>query len=451
MNHKFQYKFVRWSTKCDYCDSIIWGLTKKQQKAKTCQYCDADVHDQCVENFCQATQCARSPQRRKSFLRRSIRKSKFSPFKTCCVGSKKVKRSSSSSSSESSSTSDFEPKFKTICEKSTEKLVIHVGTFNAGSNPPDFDFSDWIEGHDETVPDIYIFGLQEISLTEGSNLMFRKDLIRTRNKSVSDDEIAWTDAMLKVLNKKGADYVRVDSLRLFSTVLMIFAKKNVNAMMSENLSTVVPTGDFKFRGIPIIMEKFPNKGGVVIRLKILETTLCIVTAHFAPHQELTDDRHEDYKQICKRGFKSVNKDLLRLMGIPKQKILAHDCVIWLGDLNYRIDLENEKIRSLANAKQAKGIEKLLSADQLISGMAEKKVFKHFREHPIAFGPTYKFDPGTDTFDTSPLNRRPAYCDRILVRGDQEQIKTISYTDHPTIKVSDHKPVSCRIELKVVKP
>ena len=252
--------------------------------------------------------------------------------------------------------------------------------------------------------------------------------------------------MLKVLNKKSAEYERVDSLRLFSTILMIFAKKKVHAMISQNLSTVVPTGDFKFRGVPIIMEKFPNKGGVVIRLKILETTLCIVTAHFAPHQELTDDRHEDYKQICKRGFKSVTKDLLRLMGIPRPKILSHDCVIWLGDLNYRIDLENKEIRSLA---EEKGIEKLLSADQLISGMAEKKVFKHFREHPIKFGPTYKFDPGTDTFDTSPLKRRPAYCDRILVRGDPEQIKTLSYTDHPAIKVSDHKPVSCRIELNVV--
>ena len=35
----------------------------------------------------------------------------------------------------------------------------------------------------------------------------------------------------------------------------------------------------------------------------------------------------------------------------------------------------------------------------------------FREHPIQFRPTYKYDPGTDNFDTSTKQRIPSYTDR----------------------------------------
>ena len=39
------------------------------------------------------------------------------------------------------------------------------------------------------------------------------------------------------------------------------------------------------------------------------------------------------------------------------------------------------------------------------------IFRGFREHPILFRPTYKYDPGTDEFDTSTKQRIPSYTDR----------------------------------------
>jgi len=76
-------------------------------------------------------------------------------------------------------------------------------------------------------------------------------------------------------------------------------------------------------------------------------------------------------------------------------------VIWLGDLNYRVsDMDSELVRRLADKGQYKI---LLANDQLIRQKDEKKCFKGFQEGVINFKPTYKYDPGTDNWDTRWVN------------------------------------------------
>ena len=125
-------------------------------------------------------------------------------------------------------------------------------------------------------------------------------------------------------------------------------------------------------------------------------------------------------------------------------IFDHHHIFWIGDLNYRVDLPRTEITRLINEQDWQG---LLVADQLIQQIKRNKAFKGFEEGNISFLPTYKFDSGTDNYDTSPKMRLPAYCDRILWRKDSK-IQSITYQNHMEYKVSDHKPVSAVVSVKL---
>ncbi|KAL8675308.1 MAG: hypothetical protein Q9168_000265 [Polycauliona sp. 1 TL-2023] len=112
----------------------------------------------------------------------------------------------------------------------------------------------------------------------------------------------------------------------------------------------------------------------------------------------------------------------------------HDTVIWLGDFNYRIGLSDDKVR---RAVQAGDLGTLYQNDQLNLQMVAGHVFPFYSESQITFMPTYKYDNGTDEYDTSEKARIPAWCDRILRKGNN--LKQIDYATAP-LRFSDHRPV-----------
>ncbi|KAJ2986713.1 hypothetical protein NUW58_g4896 [Xylaria curta] len=70
------------------------------------------------------------------------------------------------------------------------------------------------------------------------------------------------------------------------------------------------------------------------------------------------------------------------------------------------------------------LDSLLPHDQLRQVMHSKKAFHEgWREGPITFLPTYKYDVGTvGLFDTSEKKRAPSWCDRILYRTRKDTEK-----------------------------
>lgn len=127
-------------------------------------------------------------------------------------------------------------------------------------------------------------------------------------------------------------------------------------------------------------------------------------------------------------------------------VMDHEICILNGDLNYRIDTMGRD--TVVSAVKARNLAKLLERDQLLASRRRNPWFKlrAFNELPISFPPTYKYDVGTDNYDTSEKKRAPAWCDRILYRG-RDRVKQLDYRHHP-VRVSDHRPVTASFEIIV---
>lgn len=127
-------------------------------------------------------------------------------------------------------------------------------------------------------------------------------------------------------------------------------------------------------------------------------------------------------------------------------ILDHEICILNGDMNYRIDTMGRD--TVLKAINASNLPKLLERDQLLVSRRRNPGFRlrAFKECPITFNPTYKYDVGSDTYDTSEKRRAPAWCDRILYRGTGK-IKQTDYR-RQDLRVSDHRPVIGRFKIRI---
>ncbi|KAG1327640.1 type I inositol polyphosphate 5-phosphatase 10-like [Cocos nucifera] len=188
-----------------------------------------------------------------------------------------------------------------------------------------------------------------------------------------------------------------------------------------------------------IMGCLGNKGCISVSMTLHQTSFCFVCSHLASGEKGGDElrRNSDVIEILKNTqFLNICKTPVRR--IP-EKILEHDRVIWLGDLNYRIALSDTETRKLLKRKNW---DALFKKDQLKIEREAGRVFKGWHEGTICFPPTYKYSMNSDVYTgeivTSKEKRRnPAWCDRILWHGDG--IVQLSYVRGES-KFSDHRPV-----------
>lgn len=72
-------------------------------------------------------------------------------------------------------------------------------------------------------------------------------------------------------------------------------------------------------------------------------------------------------------------------------------IYWLGDLNYRItDMDPRVVKDWIKNEN---YSKILDYDQLVKQCRSQTVFVGFKEGTINFRPTYKYDMGTDNWDS----------------------------------------------------
>ncbi|KAM6563782.1 hypothetical protein CsatB_023780 [Cannabis sativa] len=203
-----------------------------------------------------------------------------------------------------------------------------------------------------------------------------------------------------------------------------------------------------------IMGCLGNKGCISISMSVHQTSFCFICSHLASGEKEGDEikRNADVSEILKST--QFPKICRKPNNRAPEKIIDHDRIIWLGDLNYRVSLSYDEARVLLEDNDW---DRLLEKDQLNTEREARRVFSGFDEGRIFFAPTYKYSHNSDayageTVKSKKKRRTPAWCDRILWRGNG--IEQLSYIRGES-RFSDHRPVcavfSVEVEVKKQSP
>ncbi|KAJ2835345.1 Inositol-1,4,5-trisphosphate 5-phosphatase 1, partial [Coemansia sp. 'formosensis'] len=310
-------------------------------------------------------------------------------------------------------------------ERVSRKDSIHVllCTYNLHGNAYRGEpLGSWLVMPRNVRPDIVAIGFQEVVNLDVQSVIAADTANRRTWEQILAVEI---NAQYRKAygDKADGEYALVSSEQLVGVALLFFAHDAVFPRIHNVQMVKHKTGLSGMTG---------NKGCVAMNLMLDDTSICIVAAHLASGTSNVTERNSDFHSIrtgtrFRRG----------------QHIDGHDYAFWLGDLNYRIELPYDQARALISQRQLKS---LMMYDQLSMQMASGKVFRGYQEAEIHFPPTYKFDDGTSTYDTSEKMRVPSWTDRIMYSGNNVRVLEY-YRDEITF--SDHKPVLAMMEFDVV--
>ncbi|KAF3912911.1 Synaptojanin-2 [Arthrobotrys entomopaga] len=344
------------------------------------------------------------------------------------------------------------------------QLQTLICTWNAGASKPsdlrsyrdDDQFIASVLSSCEGDPDIIVFGFQELVDLENKKLTAKsifkgkkseKHLNAGVQEHMSRQYRVWQEYLGECIDKYMQGEVRYQHLHSANMVGLftcIFVKASERGNIRNFGACTVKTGLGGIHG---------NKGALVTRFFLDDSSLCFINCHLAAGQSGTRSRNNDIAEILEANNLTVETDpniraYSFVGGGDGSRILDHEICVLNGDLNYRIEQSQSHRENVINTIKNGGFEKLLERDQLLIERKRNPGFRlrSFNEAPITFAPTYKYDVGTDTFDTSEKKRMPSWCDRVLYRG-LGRIRQLDYRRHE-VHTSDHRPVSAVFLMRV---
>ncbi|KAA1477496.1 DNase I-like protein [Dentipellis sp. KUC8613] len=201
--------------------------------------------------------------------------------------------------------------------------------------------------------------------------------------------------------------------------------------------------------------RYGNKGGIVARMTVDDSSLCFINCHLAAGQHHVRQRNGDIAAILEEKAvfpeNDAEESLAYVGGGDGSMVLDHELVFVNGDMNYRIDQRREAVVAAVKAGDYRS---LLGHDQLLKEMKLNRGFRlrAFHEGSLTFAPTYKYDRRTTEYDSSEKRRVPAWCDRVLWRAQDEQRVAQLHYQRYEADVSDHRPISAgfRVTVKSVR-
>ena len=248
----------------------------------------------------------------------------------------------------------------------------------------------------------------------------------------------WRDALKSCV---GSGYAEVSVRQMVGVMLCIYVHKSVKDVVKPVFSCSLGVGLAGTGG---------NKGAVGASLRVHDSDVCFISAHLAAHDGHAQERNEQFHEISAKLFPLD----------ACSHVLGHDNVVFCGDLNYRLGAPRELVDVHVRYRK---YDKMVEADELCAARSVGSAFQDFNEMPIEFNPTFKFDVGSDSYDTSKKRRTPAYCDRVLWKNgfmwcvetacSARGFEGIEYASVPNCRESDHRPVYCRLryEAKTLNP
>ncbi len=334
--------------------------------------------------------------------------------------------------------------------------------------------------------------------------------------------VYWRETLKKHFGKR---FICISTSKLGGIQMSLYVKKELASSIKDFISMEIACG---------VGNVLTNKGAVCIIIRMFGKSIAFINAHLAAQQNKVNERNKSYFRIFKKvvlnsprkwmkrklipkfndnnneikektikhlknGFELIFSDNNKI--IPKKKkmhsklkrtkndnndnndnnkLWPFDGVVFMGDLNYRVDLPRFQLESLKNKltrnncikksnvynnsngiiidqivynnntqKTFNSIEELnriLKYDQLNREIKKKHIFNMFKEGEIRFLPTFKYDKRSNSFDSSSKARCPAWTDRVLYYNpprekdsDNDLIELIKYYSIDS-RHSDHRPV-----------
>eukprot|EP00644_Phytophthora_capsici_P010250 jgi/Phyca11/19686/fgenesh1_pg.PHYCAscaffold_51_\ len=212
------------------------------------------------------------------------------------------------------------------------------------------------------------------------------------------------------------DYPFTGKVELMEMRLFVFVHERNNVCDVEKLA--VPTG---------LGSVIGNKGGLLFKCVVENTSLCFASCHLAAHQDqkFLDKRNSDCATILGAQFCQKN------VSIDHQ----FDHCFWFGDLNYRVDLNYTAPRERNHEKHCAEVMTLVRAkkwvalnqnDQLKHQVTGMKTLTGWELPPALFPPTFK-----------------------RVRHTLDEY--LRFSCFEAIATSDHKPVAATFHVSPSSP
>ncbi|CAM4756399.1 unnamed protein product [Rotaria magnacalcarata] len=288
-------------------------------------------------------------------------------------------------------------------------------------------------------------------------------IVCTQEMSVAKKRIDWEILLQEVI---GPAHVLFHSIHFGTLSLCIFLRRDLIWFCTEPEEDII-----KFRAVGPVR----TKGSLVITFNLFGTSFMIINSHFEaghstegranrrsnfyntttkltiPHEfiqrTVQKTKHitalvEPYVSQNMESNSSVDSTSRTSPDITK----SCDCVLWAGDMNFRIDISHDQVLELCKEQNYKEI--LVKDEFRLSQTNPNHIYAAFKEADIEFPPTYKYDLRYDD-DIYAKQRTPSYTDRILYRDKPTSlIECTQYKSVAGVKHSDHKPVLAHFRVKL---